>query len=34
MYDSYLHIRSITPKAWTINIDKFGDWTKEDYQIL
>lgn len=34
MYKNYLHIRSITPKGWAINLDKYAEWSEKDLEII
>lgn len=34
LFETYLFIRTITPKGWAVNIDKYGRWTDEDLKII
>lgn len=34
MYDSYLHIRTLLPRGWELNLDKYGEWTEEDLEKI
>lgn len=35
LYDTYLFIKNeIRPRGWATNIDKYGDWSQEDLQII
>lgn len=34
MFNSYLHIREITPPGWALNLDKHINWTPQDLKII
>lgn len=34
LYETYLFIRTITPKGWAVNIDKYGEWTDADLKLI